>query len=912
MWQSNAVARTPPGPGPPCVTSRWEAAMPDPVLRFVLRYPGTVVVLSLAFVLGLGFNLPDLKIDPDIKNMLPQDYPAMVNLDSFEDTFAASELVLVAVDVDDILDRGALEELHSFNEQLEQLVDAYKVVSVFSVKHLQSDEKSFTPVDLIDIDELPETETQKAELTKRLSDDMYVGNLISKDLKSLAFLVLPEDEFNDRRLAEEVTALAKSHLGERARVTGLPSTRAEVMDGMRADLKTFLPIGIVLMILLLVLSFRTWLGAILPLLVVILSIVSTLGLTALMGEKLTMVSLIMPVMLIAVANDYGIHLVAHYLGRVSKEPAVHRKIHIYKVGRSLGIPIVAAGLTTVAGFLTLLTHVIPSARSTGLLSAFGVVVAFVLSLTFVPAMLVLLRPPPQVVKSYGLGLIPKLLTAFSAYLQRHGGKTVLAMLALGLVAMTGLPKLNVDTDPVHYFHQTSPVRQANEYVNEVFGGSAQLNVVVEGDIKDPGVLARMRALQAHLESLTMVSQTQSVADTVVRMNRAFHGDDLLFERVPESRDLVAQYLLLYSFQADLSDFDHFVDFEYKTAQVAARVNSTSSSALEELIRKTEGYLDANTDRTEFTMVTGFVTVLGTLVNMIVRGQIISLAVSLLLVFLISAVLFRSVLGGLFVSLPLVFVLLVVFGLMGHFEIELNVATAMLSSIMIGVGVDYIIHFMWHYRSHLRQSGDPWVAVDRTIQTSGRGIIVNALSVVIGFSVLLASNFMPVFFFGFLLTISITNCLLAALLILPVLAARFRPKFLERPAQAQDSKRPVDEAELIGSGESRTVGILTRMLGLVIAASAAYLVYSGVVIVWNWYLDLPVETGFWVGLWALMSDNSSIFLAIYCIICLNSAGIAEFKFRRPFVWAFLLAVPLTPPLMIAAWARRGATGASRPR
>ena len=871
-------------------------------LTAVLRYPKTVIVLTLLFVVGMAVNIRHLEIDPAIKSLLPADFPELLRLEEFEDMFAASEILLVAVDVDDFLAPETLSKLYNLQEELENQPEVERVHSLLKMKHLEARENSFRPRDILDVENLPETPVEQAALRELIRrDEMYIGSVISEDLQTLAFIVMPESGFDDRAMALSTVEIAHRSFGDDVVVTGLPPTRNAVMTGMQGDLKMFMPLGIVLMIMLLVASFRTWLGAILPLLVVIMSVLSTFGLMGLVGEKVRMVTVIMPVMLIAIANDYGIHLVAHYLGGARDHVGTRREL-IYSVSRSLGVPIVAAGATTVLGFLTLTTHILPSARTAGLLSAFGVIIAFVMSLTFIPAMLVLLKPPPGVTDAFSVSLMSRLLARFCRFLRRHGRLTAAVIGLVGLAAALGLPDLNVDTDPVRYFHEKSDVRVANNKVNEVFGGSSQMNILTTGDIKEPETLRKMEAFGEYLETLPMVSRTQSLADIVKRMNRAFHNDDPAYDRIPDTRAAVAQYLLVYSFSADLSDFDQFVDFKYKNAQIAARVNSTSSSDIKALTADTNAYIAGSGTSDLFPVVTGFVTILGSLVDMVVYGQLVSLGVSLVLIFFVAAGLFRSAIGGLFISLPLAFAVLVVFGLMGHFGIELNIATAMLSSIVIGVGVDYVIHFLWHYREHLRTHGDPWRAVDETLMVSGRGIIVNALSVVIGFSVMLASNFLPIFFFGFLLTISITTCLIAAMVILPVLVTSLRPAFLLGGKEAQPSPAEMPP-ELSVAGSNRAVIFATRGLTLALAAGGAWFLWWAVEATIEWSAGLPGGVGFWLGLWELMVASPSIVIAIYTIACLNAAGVAEFKFGKPFTRAFLLALPLTPVVMIAAWARR---------
>jgi predicted RND superfamily exporter protein len=182
--------------------------------------------------------------------------------------------------------------------------------------------------------------------------------------------------------------------------------------------------------------------------------------------------------------------------------------------------------------------------------------------------------------------------------------------------------------------------------------------------------------------------------------------------------------------------------------------------------------------TRFTMLGGFAVLFYDLVDAVVYGQVSSLALSLLLVVIIVALLFRSLVAGLLAGGTLGLAMAFLFGLMGLLGIELNLPTALLSSIMIGVGVDYTIHFLWRYRVERRAGRGPNDAVVRTLTTTGRGIIINALSVIIGFAVMLISSFVPVRYFGFLVVVSISACLLGAMVLMPALVLLIKPKFLE--------------------------------------------------------------------------------------------------------------------------------------
>jgi len=273
-----------------------------------------------------------------------------------------------------------------------------------------------------------------------------------------------------------------------------------------------------------------------------------------------------------------------------------------------------------------------------------------------------------------------------------------------------------------------------------------------------------------------VGYTSSIARVVRMMSRAINDEDEEgYDAIPDTRNAVAQYFELYSMSGDPEDFEKMVDFPYENALVTARINTTSTPKLN---RVKEQIMEMTKNDEEIKLAGGFAFIFSDIARLIVNGQLLSLGLAIVAVGILLMIFFRSVVAGIVSSLPLGLSVIALFSLMGIFRIELNVATAMLSSIMIGVGVDYTIHFLWRYRSERRKGLIPQDAAKKTLTTTGRGIIFNAFSVIIGFLVLFTSGFMPLRFFGFLIVVSIFSCLVGALVLIPALCLVFRPDFLE--------------------------------------------------------------------------------------------------------------------------------------
>jgi len=290
-------------------------------------------------------------------------------------------------------------------------------------------------------------------------------------------------------------------------------------------------------------------------------------------------------------------------------------------------------------------------------------------------------------------------------------------------------------------------------------------------------MAKIDQMEKTLQEMPEVGNTVSIARVVKQMTRVMNDKGTPeYDKVPSSRNAIAQYFELYSMSGDPEDFEKLVDFDYRHAQLSARIKNISSRDITNVVDKVKKLGQKDPD---LKIVGGFATILGQIVNLLVRGQMISLFLSLIAVAILVMIQFKSFWTGLISIVPLTISIIILFGLMGYLGIELNAPTALLSSIMIGVGIDYTIHFLWRFKTELKGGLTYEDAVRKTLTTTGRGIVFNALSVIVGFSALLISNFLPVNFFGFLIIISISACLLGALIFIPSLCLIFKPSFLTK-------------------------------------------------------------------------------------------------------------------------------------
>ena len=284
-------------------------------------------------------------------------------------------------------------------------------------------------------------------------------------------------------------------------------------------------------------------------------------------------------------------------------------------------------------------------------------------------------------------------------------------------------------------------------------------------------------LQEYLKLKEGVGYTLAITDFIKLMHQSMHGGDSAYYKIPDSRELVSQYLLLYSWESSSGYLDTYVDYDYREAQIVIRLNTMDVYYMVDLQKELNSFLSENIHVDNQPKSEGYAVLLGNLMPMLVKGQTRSLILSVIFAALVTGLVFRSLSAALVSTMPLAFAIAGVFGLMGYMGIYLNTATSMLSSIMIGIGIDYTIHFLFRFRTEIRNGLSDEEAIIRTLSTTGQGIVINGFSVIMGFAVCMLSTFIPIFFFGWLIAVSISMCLIAALTLLPVVLVLTRPKFI---------------------------------------------------------------------------------------------------------------------------------------
>ena len=751
---------------------------------FVTRFPWPIILIYIVITAFFAIQLPTVTIDTEMKRQLPADLETRASLDKIESLFGGTDMAMIILSTDDVLEEDTLNRLSLLSSNISRIEEFDQVISLFTAKRIgtESGRMIVRPA----VESVPTNANQREKLRKSLQNNDFVyGNIVSKDFKHTVLIGFLALEASDEVVVDKLSKIVESVPGpEKVYVGGMPSTRVNLAKDVRKDMRRFLPVGIVVMFVFLFICFRQARGVLLPLSITTMSIVVAMGLIPLMGWKIHTITVLLPVILLAVTNDYGIHILARYQEDNKPGLPINPKQLAESGIMALTKPIVATGVTTMAGLLCLLTHIIVPAEQLGVLAAIGVAFAMGGSIFFVPAVLSILpKSKPVLDARFPDGASKSHLDHFLFWIaSRVPSRPRTILIVCTVIALSigsGIRHIVVDTNPMNFYQEDEAVWQSTHLLNAHLGGWAGVSTIASGDIGEPKVLKDIDEFEQYLRSHELVGSTTSIAGIVRRMHLSINGNDSDYDRIPERKETIDLYLRLLSSHVDPKESIKLIDSSQQNAHVIARVTDSSTMGAKAVVDYIGAYL-AERPGNPFTLVGGLLDVMADMVLHVVRGQLTSMMWSVLLVGCLVGLLMRSFVAAALSMFPLALALLLLFEIMGFSGIRLNLVTAMLSSIMIGIGVDYTIHFLWRYRDERTAGSDPVEAVRRTLTTVGRGIVFNAISVLVGFAVLALSAFFPVRFFGLLIVISISACLLGALVVLPAIVLFMRPKFLETP------------------------------------------------------------------------------------------------------------------------------------
>ena len=762
----------------------------------ILKHPYLVIVLCLLPILLAASFLPALQKDIRSDAFLAKDNPALAYRKKIKEQFGLSDPLVVAVysnEADGVFDPGVLSLLDWLSTHISALpnIDASKTVSLSTEKNITatSEGMEIRPF----LDPLPETESQVADLRRAVMDfPLYVGSIVSPDGR-VALIVA---EMVDENLAGEsyhklmaLLETAPVPTGVTLHVAGEGAIIGFLGEYVDADARQLVPFAGLVIFLILVLAYRAVIPALVTSAIVLACLIITIGTMIAFGIPFYVITNALPVILIGISVADALHIYSHYFELQSRDPDRDVKDLIGETMVAMWRPVTLTSLTTLAGFLGLAAAgYMPPFQYFGLFAALGVIVAWFYSLVFLPAIMVITRPKASARYLEGLrrekpDFYQRMLSALGVGTMKKPRLVIMAYLAFAVLGFMAASQLIVDEDPVDVFHDEAPVAQADRVINEYLNGSNTLDVIIETpnheDLFLPRNLQKIEAIQQFADGLPYVGGSVSIVDYLKQINRAVNNGSAEEYRLPGSSELAAQYFLLYAAMSDPTDFEEEVDYDYQNANIRFYLNSGNYKDIKVVINALETYINEHFDDEAITAtLSGRVAVNYHWIDDLAKGHFVGLGVSLILVFLITALLFRSFIAGIFVMLPVVFTVLLIYGFMAISGVTLGMGTSMFAAITVGLGVDFSIHTVERVRAIYGDSrGDLALTLKEFYPTTGRALLFNFLAVSGGFAVLMVSKISSLNVFGAVVAIAVSASFISSLTLLPALIAVYKPNFV---------------------------------------------------------------------------------------------------------------------------------------
>jgi hypothetical protein len=736
----------------------------EKLIAGMLKFRWMIILLVLAITAFLTLQIPRIRINSDVVSSLPDNDPDAVLLKKIGAQFGGNRMGMIILEANDIFTPEVLGHVRQITDSVRTIEGISSVSSLTNIMDIKTTEFGMEIGTLVDEYNLPDSPGELSILKERaLSKDMYRGSIISEDGTATIILFSLYDDADIRESANLVKAKVESlRLPEQIHYAGSPMLITAISRLIAADLARLLPIAFVLIALVLLLGFRSARGVVLPLLTASLAILWVIGIMALTGGEMSMVSNNIPIVLLAVGTAYAIHV----LNRIDQVKDSLDQAIITALSYVM-IPVILAALTTMTGFMSFIFgSYLTMIRDFGLFTALGTLIALLLSLFFVPAVISAFswKSKIQPIEDQPPGkafLVDHILIPLEKILFRHTKTVLMIWIGLTVVNAGGIFLIKRNVDISDYFKKKNPTRVAEDIMTRKFDGTKPVFVLFKGDIHSPELLNTMLHAEEYMRQSPGVVATQSVANLILDLNEAM-GEG---RKIPDEQEKIEQLWFLLDGNESMRKF---VSEETGEAVIISKFQSQDNQSKKAFRDYMNRFIAENSTEDCTISITGMPFIDVTMDRSLVYSQLGSLAIAIVFVIILVGAILRSLVAGLYATIPIVSAIMILFGVMGYTGIPLNIVTVLVASIAMGIGIDYAIHVITHFNDSAKKGANAQQALEGTIRISGKAIILNVISVSVGFLVLLFSEMVPLQYFGLLVMLSMVGSGISALTFLPVI------------------------------------------------------------------------------------------------------------------------------------------------
>lgn len=782
--------------------------MKKALVRFSMNRPKAVIALILAVTAAFALQLPKIYIDTDPENMLPENEEVRVFHEEVKEVFGLHDILVVGI----VKEEGVFNPatLARVIEITDRIRDMEGVIDDDLLAPTDVDDIYTTADGILRVETLMEEAPEDGEGAARVlaqikKNPVLRGKLASDNGKAMAIFVPLESKDVSHRVAGEIEAVL-AEVGspdEEYFLAGMPLAQDTFGAEMFKQMVVSAPAAFVVIFLLLFFFFRNAVVVAAPMIVAVISVIWTMGLLIGLGFTVHIMSSMIPIFLIPIAVLNSIHILSEFHERYQRH--LDMKSTIVETMDELFIPMIFTSLTTVVGFASLIVTPIPPVQVFGGFVAFGIASAWFLSVTFNIAYAVLL--PKKTLARFGAtdeggAAMRRSMHFIRDFALRFHKPVVVVGVLVFLVSAVGVGKIVVNDNPVKWFKSGHPLRVADEVMNEHLAGTyiAYLSVQTdeEGGLKNPEAMKYVEGLQAHLEKHPNVGATTSIADIVKKVREELKGDPAE-AIVPDSQEEIAQYLFLYEMSGGSpDDLFKFITPGSERANIWVQMHQGENREVSAVVASAEEFLAKNPPPAGLAAQWAGMSYINVIwQKKMVNGMMKALLGSFATVLLMMIFLFRSVRLGILSVIPLTATITLVYGFIGFSGKPYDMPVAVLSSLTLGLSIDFAIHFLQRSREIYRTTGDFRKTMNGIFEAPSRAITRNILVIAIGFVPMFFASLVPyvtvgAFFFAIMVVSGITT-----FFAFPAILSLMNPVFLAGPKQKQNHGAAAESAAASG-------------------------------------------------------------------------------------------------------------------
>jgi predicted RND superfamily exporter protein len=760
-----------------------------------------------------------LEIDPSANRLIAADQPAKIFYDQTRRIFGSDETLVIAVAAADVFTPEVFNSVARMTQRISAIEAVHDVISLANAVDIRSVE------DGLDISPfasgLEDGTVTLAGIRERvLNNPVYAGNLVSRAGDATALVIYFNDisdfEYIRGGIHDRIKQIIEEERGSsEIFITGTPFFKVAMADILIKDLLQTPPLITVILVIILALSFRSVIGVVAPLLTVGIGVILTLGTIAALGYSLSMISVLVPPLLMILGFTYAVHVTSEY-HQLRKQPETGLPI-IDQTLQHMTLPVTLTGLTTIAGFIALMANPIDAVQEFGIFAAIGVVYISILSITFTPALLKVMDR-----KTSGTATEDAATRSFDRFVDRialfdlkHRNAIFVVAVIMFVLALAGIARINVSTESITNFASDSEVRRGFDFVNEKLGGANSFYIVIEGNqrdtFKEPANLQQLQQLQSWLVEQPEIGGTLSIADYLMLINQAFNDNDPAFYSIPDNKRLITQLLFLSASE----ELDRIVDSRYQTTNLVVRSSVINSDRMTDLIERIQARLAELPGHLKAT-VTGNPVLISQTLSDIIVGQARSVGLALLFVYLILAVMFMSQRIGFVALLPNILPVTVYFGSLGFFGISLNPSTSLIAPMVLGIAIDDTIHYFSRFNREVHQHANDRKATLLAMKAVGRPVTLTSVGLCLGFLVLMNSELRMQAQVGIMASYALAIAWLCDFMLTPALCATVRFTTLWDALTLDLGKNPQESIPLLKglrASQARIVALMAKVISV---------------------------------------------------------------------------------------------------